>query len=145
MNPAARRPTRRLIHPSTWRECPWLDKLTEVDRRRCRYQEMAAEDLISFDEIRARTAELEGTRRTPERELRTLGRRQELARQLEGDKQTLLADYAELVPAALDELDAAEHHRVYGLLGVEAAIGADGSLEMSGDVISVCEMEISSI
>ena len=49
------------------------------------------------------------------------------------------------MPDALDGLDAAERHRVYGLLRVEALIGADGSLEVSGDVISVCEMEISSI
>ena len=49
------------------------------------------------------------------------------------------------VPDALDGLDAAERQRVYGLLRVEALVAADGSLEVSGDVISVCEMEISSI
>jgi hypothetical protein len=45
------------------------------------------------------------------------------------------------MPEALDGLDAAERQRVYGMLRVEAAIAPDGSLEVSGDVISVCEME----
>ncbi|HZF57849.1 MAG TPA: hypothetical protein VEZ19_05180, partial [Rubrobacter sp.] len=122
----------------------WLDKLAEVDRKRARYQEMAAEDLIGFDELRARMTELEEARSTADQALRTLQGRQEQVRQLERDKQTLLADYAELMPDALDGLDAAERHRVYGLLKVEALLAADGSLEVSGDVISVCEMEISS-
>jgi hypothetical protein len=37
--------------------------------------------------------------------------------------------------------DATERHRVYGMLRVEAQVAPDGSLEVSGDVISVCEME----
>jgi hypothetical protein len=55
----------------------WLDKLADVSRKRVRYQEMAAEDLIGFDELRARIAELEETRRTADRELSTLQNRQE--------------------------------------------------------------------
>jgi hypothetical protein len=120
----------------------WLGKLAEVDRQRARHQQMSAEDLIAFDELKAHTAESEETRRMADRALRTLRGRQEQIRQLERDKQTLLAHYADLVPDALDGLDAAEHHRVYGLLGVEALVAADGSLEVSGDVISVCEMEL---
>ena len=67
--------------------------------------------------------------------------RQEQIRRLEEDKETLLADYANLMPEALDDLEADERHRVYKMLRVEAAIAPDGSLEVSGDVISVCEME----
>ncbi len=116
-----------------------------MDRKRARYQEMAAEDLIGFEELRARMVELEEVRRKTDQELRTLRGRREQIRQLERDKQTLLADYADRVPDASDGLDAAERHRVYRLLRVEALVAADGSLEVSGDVISVCEMEISSI
>ena len=39
----------------------WLDKLAEADRKRARYQEMAVDDLITFDELRARLAELDNT------------------------------------------------------------------------------------
>jgi site-specific DNA recombinase len=123
----------------------WLNKLAEVDRKRMRYQEMAAEDLIDFDELRARMAELDETRRTADRELRDLRGRQEQIRQLEEDRDALLEHYASLVPEALDNLDATERQQVYRMLRVEAAISPDGSLEVSGDVISVCEMELLSL
>ena len=61
----------------------WLDKLAEVNRKRACYHEMAAVDLIGFDELRARIAELEETRAAAERELRALDRRREQMRQLE--------------------------------------------------------------
>jgi hypothetical protein len=121
----------------------WLAKLAEVGRKRARYQEMAAEDLIGFDELRARIAELDETRRTAERELRTLQNRQEHIQQLEEDKEVLLGHYAGMVPEALDNLDAPERHRVYKMLRIEATSSADGSLEVSGDVLSVCELETS--
>lgn len=52
---------------------------------------------------------------------------------------------ADLGSYALDGLDAAGYYRVYGLLKVEFVVWVDGSPGVSGDVISVCEMEISSI
>lgn len=97
----------------------WLNKLAEVDPKRARYQQMAAEDLIDFDELRARIAELDETRRTADRELRDLRGRQEQIRQLEEDRDVLLEHYAGLAP--------------------------DGSLEVTGDGISVCEMELLSL
>jgi len=102
---------------------------------------MAAVDLISFEELRARIAELDEIRITADQELRTLRGCQEQIRQLEQDKEALLEDYASLVPEALDELNAAERSRVYAMLRVEARVAPEGSLEVSGDVISVCEME----
>ena len=122
----------------------WLDKLAEVNRKRACYHEMAAVDLIGFDELRARIAELEETRAAAERELRALGRRREQMRQLERDKESLLDDYAGMLPDAIDGLDAPERHRVYKMLRVAAVVAANGSLEVSGDVMSVCEMETSS-
>lgn len=43
--------------------------------KRARYQEMAAEDLIGFDELRRRITELAETRILAERELRSLQQR----------------------------------------------------------------------
>ncbi len=60
---------------------------------------------------------------------------------LEQDKETLLDNYAGMLPGALDALDAPERHRVYKMLRVEAATGADGALEVSWDAMSVCERE----
>ena len=63
---------------------------------------------------------------------------------LEQDKETLLDNYAGMLPGVLDALDAPERHRVYKMLRVEAVVAANGSLEVSGDVMSFCEMETSS-
>ncbi len=57
----------------------------------------------------------------------------------------LLDAYTSLMPDALGELNAAERDWVYGMLRVEARVAPDGSLEVSGDDISVCEMELLSV
>jgi hypothetical protein len=58
----------------------WLRKLAEADQKRSRYQEMAAEGLIDFDELRAKLVVLEETRETARKELKTLtNRRDKLA------------------------------------------------------------------
>lgn len=68
----------------------WADKLAEVDHKRARYQEMAAADLIDFDELRSRLMELGETRSTAERELGNLRNHQEYVRDLERDRDALL-------------------------------------------------------
>jgi hypothetical protein len=52
----------------------WLDKFSDVDRKCARYQEMAVEVLIHFEEekLRARIAELQDARSTAERGLSPL-------------------------------------------------------------------------
>ena len=64
----------------------WAEKLAEVDGKRARYQEMAAEDLISFEELRAKLTDLEETRKTAERELAALESHEEYVRDLERDR-----------------------------------------------------------
>jgi hypothetical protein len=61
----------------------WFEKIAEAGRKRARYQEMAAEGLIDFEELRARLAVLEETRKTAEQELRALQHRAEHLAQLE--------------------------------------------------------------
>lgn len=43
----------------------WLKKIAEVDRTRGRFQDMAAEGLISFDELRTKLAGWTKPARTP--------------------------------------------------------------------------------
>jgi uncharacterized protein involved in exopolysaccharide biosynthesis len=62
---------------------------------------MAAEGLIEFEELRTRLAALEDTRKTAERELRTLEVRTEHLAQLERDRDSLLETYADLCPKRL--------------------------------------------
>jgi site-specific DNA recombinase len=122
----------------------WLEKLSEVGRKRARYQDMAAEGLIDFEELRTRLAALEDKRKTAEQELRALKRRTEHLAQLERDRDRLLENYAGLMPEAIDALGSQERYRVYRMIGMEAHLAADGSFELSGDVMNFSRMEISS-
>ncbi len=74
---------------------PWADTLAEVKRKRARFQEMAAEGLIDFDELRARLAALEETRETARPELAALEGRRESSAELECDRDALMESYAE--------------------------------------------------
>ena len=65
----------------------WLEEISEVGRKRARYQEMAAEWLIDFEELRTRLAALEDTRKTAEEELLALEHRAEHPAQLERDRE----------------------------------------------------------
>jgi hypothetical protein len=135
---------RRGVHgdPATEME-RWLEEISEVGRKRTRYQAMAAEGLIDFEELRAQLAALEDTRQTGERELQALKRRTEHLAQLEGDRDSLLEHYAGLLPEAIDALEPGERHQVYRMIRLEAHVAPDGSLEISGDVVSFSKPEIS--
>jgi chemotaxis regulatin CheY-phosphate phosphatase CheZ len=89
-------------------------------------------------------AALEDTRKTAERELRSLEQRTAHLAQLERDKDSLLDNYADLMPEAIDALGSEERHRVYRMIGMEAHLAPDGSLEVSGDVMNFSKLEISS-
>ncbi len=110
----------------------WLEKLAETDRRREGYLDLAADGLMEKDELRAKLAALEETRETAERELRAIEGRKSRLRDLERDKEVLLAEYADIMPEALDALNPEERHAVYGKLRLKVVVQRDGSLEVSG-------------
>ena len=110
----------------------WLDKLAEADRKRVRYQEMAATDLITFDELRASLAELDNTRTIAERELETLRTHRERISGLEADRNALLDSLVGVAPDALESLTPEERHHVYKMLKLRVIAGSDEALEISG-------------
>jgi hypothetical protein len=110
----------------------WLDKLAEVDHMRSAFQDMAAEGLITFDELRAKLASLEENRQLARRELDVLQERQERLREIEQDKNTLLKHCAGMVPEALDDLTPEERHHVYKMLQLRMLVDPDGTLRVSG-------------
>ena len=122
----------------------WLDQISEANQKRVRYQEMAAERLIDFEELRTRLAALEDARKMAERELSALQHRTEHLAQLERDRDSLLESYAGLLPDAIDTLASEERYRVYRMIGLEARLAPDGSLAISGDVMSFSKVGISS-
>ena len=120
----------------------WLNKLAEIDRKRGGFQDMAAEGLITFDELRAKLAALEETRKTAQRELEALGRRREQIKKLERDRDALLDALMTVAPNALEALESKERLQLYQLLRLQVNNRSDGGLEVSGaldvDTPSVC-------
>ena len=74
---------------------------------------MAAADLITFEELRAKLAELEDTRNIAERELKTLRTHREHIGGLEADRAALLDSLVGVAPDALQSLTPEERHHVY--------------------------------
>ncbi len=109
----------------------WADKLAETETKRSRYQEMAAENLITFEELRARLAELEETRKTAERELAALRDHEEYVLGLERDRDAMLDSLEAVAPEVLDSLTPEQRHQWYKMLKTTAAVNADGTLEIS--------------
>jgi hypothetical protein len=110
----------------------WVSKLADVDRKRSRYQEMAAEGLIDFDELRTKLTALDETRKSARRELEALEVRREKLAGLRYDRDAFLKRYASLVPEALEALNAEERHQLYKMLRLRVTTRDDGTLEMSG-------------
>jgi len=110
----------------------WLDKLTEADRMRAGYQELAAKGLMTFKELGARLEELEGSRQMAHRELEVLeGKRDEL-RELERDAAALLEDYEETVPERLENLTPEGRHHVYKVLQLRCLLRPEEPPELTG-------------
>jgi site-specific DNA recombinase len=110
----------------------WLAKLAEVDRKRSGFQDMAAEGLISLDELRIKLVGLEETRKIAQRELETLASRQERFEALERDKEAILESYARMAPEALDALTPEERHQFYRMLRLRVIVEPDGATQISG-------------
>jgi hypothetical protein len=110
----------------------WLGKLAEDDRKRSGFQDMAAEGLISLDELRIKLGGLEETRKIAQWELDTLASRQERFEALERDKEAILEAYARMAPEALDALAPEERHQFYRMLRLRVIVGPDGATQISG-------------
>ena len=110
----------------------WLGRLAALDTKRSRYQDMAAEGHITFDELGAKLRELDEQRAIAERELEDLNLQRSRLEDLERDKETLLEHYAGMVPEALDELTGEERHQVYRMLRLQVHVSPDGDLDVRG-------------
>jgi site-specific DNA recombinase len=97
----------------------WSEKLAEAGRKRARYHEMAAEDLIAFGELRERLAELEETCEVVRRELDELAGRMERAEQLERDMEALLEQTAGVRAEDLDALTGDQRNEIYRMLRLQ--------------------------
>jgi hypothetical protein len=110
----------------------WAEKFTEVDRKRSSFQEMAAEGLLTLDELRTKLLFLEESRGVAERELEILQRRWDRVVELQSDADTIMDYYVGMVPETLENLTPQERHRVYRMLRLEVLSFPDGSLRIAG-------------
>ena len=60
--------------------------------------------------------------------------------ELERDKNALLESYAGMAPEALDILTPEERHRVYRMLRLRVMAHVDGTLELSGALVSTLDV-----
>jgi len=109
----------------------WAEKLNQLDTKRLRYQEMAAEDLLTFEELRAKLAELQERREAIELELEHLRNRKEHIQELEKDRDALLESLAKMIPAGLNTLSGLERNKIYRMLHLTVTPAPEG-YEVSG-------------
>ena len=123
---------RYAAHGNPWCEAGlWEEKIAECARLRSAYQDQQAAGLMTLEELASKLTKLEETRRTAEAELAALDAREERVRELEADRDALLASYAEVLPEALDSTSGKERLRVYEMLQLEVKPDTEG-YEVSG-------------
>jgi site-specific DNA recombinase len=110
----------------------WATTLSQVERKRDKYQEMFADDAMTLDELRSKLNSLEETRETARRELAALTNWNERLEAFERDKERLLESYATFAPEALAALDPEERRTVYSMLGLCVEALPDKSLSVRG-------------
>ena len=114
----------------------WAERLAEADRKRSRYQEMAAEGLITFDELRTKLAGIQEARETAQRQLAASRSRKERSEELEMDRDALLESLADKVTAGLEALSGAERNKVYRTLRLLVTPAAEG-YEVGGTLCTI--------
>ena len=118
----------------------WLEKLSEIDCKRSRYIDLAADGIMSRDELKTKLARLEESRETAEKELKALRTRQEKLEELQREKDTVLEHYTTLAPEALDSLAPEEQHRLYRMLRLKIVAHLDETIELTGDLMGAAEV-----
>ena len=81
---------------------------------------------MSLNKLKEKLTALEERRAVAERELLAIEGRKEELKQLEWDRDTVLAYYTALAPEALDSLEPEERHRLYGMLRLKVLWFEDG-------------------
>jgi hypothetical protein len=84
----------------------WASKLEQLERKRSSFQDMAAEGLITFDELRSKLEMLQKDHARTKGELESVLHRKQSIAALEADAGKLLDAYASIVPERIRTLDA---------------------------------------
>ena len=105
---------------------------------------MAAEGLITFEELGEKLLVLEDSRKTAERELEALKSKRDRIREMEQDRDALLDSLMQIGSEVLDALTPDEKHQLYRILRLEVVLREDRTPEVSGafgEGLDVCKLE----
>ncbi len=87
---------------------------------------------MGLEDLRERLAELEEEKATAERELAALRNQAERVRDLERDRDAMLAGMLGNASEALDCMTPEQRHRFYKILRLKVRLFADDSMEIEG-------------
>ncbi len=108
----------------------WAKRLAEVDDKRSRYHDMAAEGLIDFDELRAKLDALESDRKTAARELEAVRDKAERLTSLKLKTDALIEAYSRKARLGLDFYTPQDKFDAYKALGAKLIAHPDGTREL---------------
>jgi site-specific DNA recombinase len=102
------------------------ERLSQNTHLRRAYQDQQAEGLMTLEELAARLEDLEDTRKVLQAERASLERSQQKAKELENDRDTVVASLAASIPDTLDNLTGEEINTVYRKLRLRLIPSEDG-------------------
>lgn len=116
----------------------WQERISALDNKRKRYQEMAAEGLTDFAELKERLQELEEEKTAAQREIDSLLHKGGQLEEMRRNKDALLERLKEIPLRQIDSLSPDERRRVYQIVGLRATTKEDGAVEVAGDLTESC-------
>ena len=123
----------------------WLERIAAADRQRAKYHEMAAEELITFEELRERLEGLEETKKMAQGELESISLHRQRLEELECSADDLVRQYAAIVPEGLDAISPEEKHQIYKTLRMKVLVNIEGTVAVETISSKVTELEPSSV
>ena len=106
----------------------WLERIAAANRQRVKYQEMAAEELITFEELRERLEGLDEAKKTAQSELESISLHRQRLEELERGAEDLVRQYATIIPETLDAISPEEKHQIYKTLKMKVLVNIEGSI-----------------
>ena len=105
----------------------WAQRLADVNRKRSGYLDLAADSLMSKDELRAKLAELEDEKTTAEKALADIDDRRERIEELERDRAALLESYRQqALTGGLALFTPEQRHAMYRRMRLVVRVGPGG-------------------
>ena len=105
----------------------WAERLENVNRKRSGYLDLAADDLMSKDELRAKLTELEDEKTTAEKALADIDDRRARIEELERDRAALLESYRQqALTGGLAFFTPEQRHTMYRRMRLVVRVGPGG-------------------